>query len=321
MRMNRNTNRAFAILGLVSALCLSDSAPAQNSRIAGGTVTQPRFGFYWETRLEPPSPPLSGSFSSGATHESGVVHRFMFDRSQNIFLGYDALVEVLPEANTFRVTFRNMTMTPELSRQFSGDLWSQMPTPGWRLPAPQIIHGGDVLSLNLLLSPTTNQRVVDYVTIQEPSRRVIGFEQIPDREFSYVSGSSRDFEVDDVELLIQSPRLSINGTLDETSSQRYDKVSGGIVWIYTAKRGRFLLSLVPRPELGFRKAGEVRGSSLSFVIGNDTFSLNTGARIAPGQAAYSLYVLHEPDWKPTYLHADTTVFNMNVVDAESLRRK
>jgi hypothetical protein len=82
------------------------------------------------------------------------------------------------------------------------------------------------------------------------------------------------------------------------------------------------LSLVPRPELGFRKAGEVRGSSLSFVIGKDTFTLSTGGRIAPGQAAYSLYVLHDPDFRLTYPNADNSAFVMGAADRpEVLIRK
>ncbi len=117
-----------------------------------------------------------------------------------------------------------------------------------------------------------------------------------------------------MELTIQAPRLSINGKLDESSTKRFDEVSGGVVWIYVGKRGRYILSLVPHPELGFRRAGEVRGSSLSFVVGNDTFSLSTGGRIAPGQGSFNLYVLHDPDWKPTYPMADLSAFNMGAAD-------
>ena len=326
MTLNSKTNSVAGLLALV-LMVTAGSAWAQTGRVAGGTVSQTNFGFYWETRVEPPSPPLAGSFSSGSSggyrgDEPGVVRRFMFDRDQNIFVGYDALVEVLPEPNTYRVTFRNMTMTPELRRQFSGDLWTRMPTPGWTLPAPQVIHGGDVISLTLLSNATTKQRVVDYVTVQEPSRQFNGFNVIPERGFSYAPGPSRDFSIDDVELSIQSPRFSVNGKLDQTSTRLLETVSGGIVWIYTEKHGRFLLSLIPHPELGLRRAGEVRGTSLSFAIGSDTFNLSAGARIAPGQAAYSLYVLHEPEWKPSYPHADTSVFNMGVLDrSETLLRK
>jgi hypothetical protein len=177
--------------------------------------------------------------------------------------------------------------------------------------------------LRLLTNSATNQAVVDYVTVQEPSRVFRGFNTpARDREFAFAPGPARDFRTDDVQLSLQAPRLSINGKLDETSAQRYDAVSGAVVWFYAAKRGRYILSLAPRPELGFRKAGEVRGSSLSFTLGNDTFTVSTGGRIAPGQAPFNLYVLHEPEWKPSYTFADLNVFVMGADDrAESLLRK
>lgn len=325
--MKTSTNR-IAIAAVLCFLALIGSvrpAFAQSSRIDGGTVSQAKFGFYWETRLEPATPPLADSFSTGTAYGPGIVHRVMFDLSRKTYVGYDALVLPLAEPNTYRVTFQKLAMTPELAKRFLGDnpsSWTQLAPPGWGLPAPQTLRGGDVLSLNLLVNNTTNQRVVDYVTVQEPSRRFSGFDEIPAREFSFAPGPSRDFKVDDVELSVESPRLSINGKLDESSTRRFDAVSGAVVWLYAQKRGRFILSLVPHPKLGFRKAGEVRGSSLSFVIGGDTFTLNTGGRIAPGQAPFNLYVLHDPDWRPTYPMADLSAFNMGAADrAESLVRK
>ena len=318
--------RAIVLVAAVVAVAtFARELPAQSSRIDGGTVSQSTFGFYWETRLQPPTPPFADSISTATTDEPGVIHRLLLDSARRMYVGYDALVEPLSEANTYRVTFRRLGMTPELARQVLGDslsTWSQLPTPGWNLNAPQTIKGGDVLELNLLVNAATSQRVVEYVTVQEPSRRFRGFQQIPERKFTYAPGPSRDFRVADVELTIQSPRLSVNGKLDESSTRRYDEVSGSVVWIATGKRGRFLLSLIPHPELGFRKAGEVRGSSLSFVIGGDTFMLNTGGRIAPGQASFSLYVLHDPEWRPNYPNADISAFSMGGADrAESLIRK
>jgi hypothetical protein len=320
-------------IGFVAALVTCLPAVAQSSRIDGGFVTleartTERFGFYWETRLDPSTPPLADTFSTGTANSDGVVHRVLFDRSRRMYVGYDVVVTRLSEANTFRVTFKELTMTPELSRQFLGSApsdWTPLRTPGWGLPAPAEIRGGDVLELTLLRNDATSQRVVDYVTVQEPGPNPnAGFRlqgQIPEREFSFAPGAPRDFRAGDVELTIRAPRLSINGKLDESSTRHFNEVSGSVVWFYTSNRGRYILSLVPRPELGFRRAGEVRGTSLSFVVGKDTFSLSTGARIAPGQAAFNLYVRHDPDWRATYPNADFSAFIMGAADrAESLVR-
>ena len=303
---------------------------AQSMRINGGSVSQDKFGFYWETHLQPPTPPMSDTFTADgylavtADSSTGVIHRIMLDRSRRLFVGYDAIVEPLEEANTYRVTFRQLAMTPEWVRKLLGDnpsSWTQLPTRGWGLPAPQQIRGGEVISLTLLTNNTTRQTVFDYVTVQEPARKFMGFQTVPERRFAFAPGTARDFKAEDVQMSLQSPRLSINGRLDATTAGRYDDVSGSLVWFYTAKRGRFILSLTPRPELGFRKAGEVRGSSLSFVVGNDTFTLSTGGRIAPGEAPFNLYVLHDPTWKASYPNADLTAFIMGSADHESLPRK
>jgi hypothetical protein len=88
--------------------------------------------------------------------------------------------------------------------------------------------------------------------------------------------------------------LNVNGNLIPFRSG----MSGAAVHFYLPMRGRFILSLTPHPELGFRKAGEVRGSTLTFTIDNDTFTIVSTGRIAPGSGPFSLYVLHEPAWLP-----------------------
>ena len=326
----RRTNRqdmvprvaVFLAIAVLTSPCFAQTT----TRIDGGAVSQPKFGFYWEMHLSPGTPPLAESFSTETTDEPGVIHRLLLDRAGRVYVGYDVVVTVLPEPNTYRVAFARLTMTSGMRQRFLGpdsSSWKQLPRSEWGPPMPQEIHGGDVLQLNLLQNPTTGQWVADYVTVQEPSVKWAGFNPpTPERQFAFAPGPTRDFKIDDVELTLASPRLTVNGKLDDSSARRYDEASGGAVWIYVPKRGRYILSLVPHPDLGFRKAGEVRGSSLSFVVGGDEFKLSTGRRIAPGRAPFSLYVLHEPDWKPTYANADLSVFNMGAADrAESLVKK
>jgi hypothetical protein len=121
-----------------------------------------------------------------------------------------------------------------------------------------------------------------------------------------------------VELRLVSPRLTINGELDESSLLTNDTVASAFVWFYAGGRGRFILSLLPNAELGFRKAGEVRGSSLRFTVGKDTFTLNAAGQIAPGRAPFNLYLLHDPTWRPNYPHANLSVFVMDGADRADL---
>ena len=171
-------------------------ADAQSLRIDGGVVSRNTFGFYWETRLEPPEPGLGDDFSTKTTDGpgAGAIHRIMVDRARRVYFGYDVVVEPLPEGNTYRVTLsaaRDDTRDREAIPGGHATGWTQLPAPAF--PAAQTIRGGDVLALTLLTHGATGQKIVDYVTVQEPAKEFDGFQRIPDREFAFAPGPPRDF--------------------------------------------------------------------------------------------------------------------------------
>ena len=73
---------------------------------------------------------------------------------------------------------------------------------------------------------------------------------------------------------------------------------GASPWFYVPMHGRFILPLIPHAD--FRKIGEVRGNTLTFTIGDDTFILVSEDRIAQGSGPFNLYVQHDPGWRPPY---------------------
>ena len=123
-----------AILGLVvlSAVC----APAfgESRRIMGGSAGGSKYQFFYDTFLDPAMPEL-GNMGGGTIGGEGTIHRFMSDRRQRVYFGYDVLIEGLPEPNAYRVTFSQLT--PESVRQLLGDEaanWTQLPAPDWGGP-------------------------------------------------------------------------------------------------------------------------------------------------------------------------------------------
>ena len=101
-------NRAALLVAVVVCSCFP--AFAQTTRLDHGVVSQSKkFGFYWETRLEPSTPPLDfGSIFGVATsnaQEPETILRVEADRSRRIFFGYRTRVEVLAEPNTYSITF------------------------------------------------------------------------------------------------------------------------------------------------------------------------------------------------------------------------
>jgi hypothetical protein len=216
----------------------------------------------------------------------------MTDRQQRVYFGYDVLIEVQPQPNTYRITFSHLTS--DSVRQILGDdapSWTQLPAPDWGGPAVRTIRGGEVLALDLLTNNTTGQKIVDYVSVKGPA-----FD--PSWNFVYETGAPKDFRAEDAALELRTPYVTINGRFDVPAIPTGVVSSGATVWFYLPMYGRFILSLTPHPQLGFLKAGEVRGSSLSFTIGDDVFNVISAGRIAPGHRSFNLYVLHEPEWRP-----------------------
>ena len=275
--------------GAVIALCLP--LLAESHRIMGGSAGGGNYQFFYDTFLDPSMPEL-GNMGGGTIGGEGTIHRFMSDRRQRVYFGYDVAIEVLPEPNTYRITFSQLTS--ESVRQMLGDDaagWTQLPAPDWGGPAVRVIRAGEVLALDLLTNSMTGQKIVDYVSVKGPS-----FD--PDWRFVYETGTPQDFRAEDAALELRTPQVSVNGQQGASAIPTGVVVYGPAVWFYLPMHGRFILSLIPHPELGFIKAGDVRGSTLTFNIGNDTFSLVSAGRIAPGQRPFNLYVRHEPGWRP-----------------------
>ena len=298
----------FAAIGL----CIPGFS--QSGRIQNGAAfNKDKVGFAYETRLEPPIPSITGDKFGGGVHVDEGIHRFLADNSRHVFLGYDIAIERLAEETTYRVTIRPLSIGADKLHYFSDPAnWTILQLAGY--PAPQTVHSGDVIALDLMTNSETGQKIVDYLTIQEPRRGLGTFNPDPPRQFSYVPGTPHDFAIDDAALRLTAPRLTINGKLDESSGRHNGEVAGAAVWIYVPNRGRFILSLAPNQALGFRKAGEVRGSTLTFTAGSDTFTIDSASGIAPGETPFNLYVLQDRAWKPTYAFADLSAFTIGAAD-------
>jgi hypothetical protein len=282
-----------------------------SSLVDGGVISRAAYGFYWETRVEPPQPGLGEGFQPQTAERGDAIRRMMFDPRSRTYFGYDVVVEVGDAPGSYRVTFQPFRAPFEAtawSLPGPSAEWTALPSP--RFPPTETVRAGEVLALELLANTDTGQRIVDYVTIQEPSRSFQGFDAMPDRQFAFATGPARDFRAEDVELRIQAARVRVNGLPEASADPLLPEISGPLVWFYFPGRGRFVLSLVPRPELGFERRGEVRGTLLEFTVGGDLYALSSGVRIAPGQAVFNLYVRHDPGWLPSYPFANTSRFTM-----------
>jgi len=286
------------MFSIVLAIGLTVPLLAETGRIMSGNASTKGFSCSWVTRLEPPSPPSDVGANGGFVSGQSATHRFVMDDHRHQYFGYDMVVEHLALADTFLVTFRPLSAGPEKLKSLWIDLtgWTMVPIPVY--PAPQTVHFGDTIALDLLTNAATGQKVVDYIQVEELGEPEAVAEYVRRLGTHRASGMARDFSAEDAELRMIEPRLSVNGKALEAANFG-SGFSGSAAWFYLPDRGRYIFSLVPHSQLGFQKAGQVSGASLTFTVDGVTFALGCSQHIAPGSESYNLYVFHDPTWRPT----------------------
>ena len=233
--------------------------------------------------------PGSARIPSGVIAVSvGRFHRVVLDRNQRRYFAYDLLVEPKDGSQALQVRIEpfSLSATELAETQMVDPSWT--PIPLLKYPVVPDVRAGDTVAIDLLENPTTGQRVVDYLAFKL-SNPAVAAEPSP----------LGDLSLAEVELQLKNFRISLNGTVLDTSTRLGGSISGTALWFYLPERGRFIMSLVPNPKLGFRRAGEVSNRSLTFTEGRERYDIQSTSRIVPAWGRFNLYVLHDPKWRPT----------------------
>ena len=225
----------------------------------------------------------------------GRFHRFVLDRSQRRYFAYDVLVEPKNGSGAFQVRIEPFSLSAvDLAKMEIDPSWTYVPL--LKFPLVPDVRAGDNVAIDLLENPTTGQKVVDYFVFKHSNATAVA-------ELSPV----RDLSLDDVEMRLEDFRISVNGTVLEASTRVGGSISGAALWFYLPERGRFVVSLLPNPKLGFRRAGEVTNALLSFTEGSDRYDIKSTSRIVPAGGRFNLYVLYDPEWRPTGDEANSPI--------------
>jgi len=277
-------------------------------------------------RSEPASAEIPDLGSSVALHRSAagsvVARRIVTDAAANIYFAYELVIEPGGQPDAFLASFRPL----DPASDGLDPAHFIMRTPA-TFPPQRMIHLGESLAISLGIAPGSGATLTDEIVLDRTPLRVEDVLNLRDRlslgvahlhlsvelrrrgieptppasqeprapPAPTITGAPRPFAAADTEFRTQSLRLRVNGGPEvELLSAR-----GRLIWFSLPGRGRYILSLVPRPELGFVKAGEARGGYLNLQIDGDSFVLTSGASIAPAGAAYFVYALYDPEWAPT----------------------
>jgi hypothetical protein len=267
------------------------------------------------------SPSYHGFSSGGNT----FFTRIFVDRDDRQYFGYEVVLEQR-STGEFLMTFGEPGMT-SMEAAIEGTNAGTLAIHDWALrnttlPEPKVVHEGDGINVELTLDPAAGLKVVDEITIGAYAAslpRPVGPATPRAPTVPSVEGTARDFTAADAEMTLLAPRVTVNGAIQQaqgmtgpmpaivyssTPGQQpvasvAQRTTGALVWLYLPGRGRYILSLVPRPELDFKLAGEVRGGKVAFTVGTDRISLECNNEIAPGYAPYRLYILLDSLWEPT----------------------
>ncbi len=233
---------------------------------------------------------LQARHTSGITSDgAGVLKRYIAFFDDFRYSGYDLSARKLA-GGQYELTFAPLTLTPEQLSESTktAKIWTIEPL--LRKPYTQALAVGQVLMVDLFVNPATGEKIVEKLRIE-------GSGPAAGNATMAAAMPPRDFAVDDVELNLQEPKIRVNNAVVETPKDGAGGITGAPLWLYLKGHGRFVFSLRPHYELGFAKAGEVRGNTMSWTSGGNRYSIQTGKNIAPGDGVYHLYVFHSPAYR------------------------
>ena len=261
-------------------LCLSPLLQAQQMRSA--TWSTDKFLMRYRTMLEPAragSPELN--IGGGGVDDATTNHRVLMDSHEKKYFGYDLSVDPTTPGH-FNVTIKALTLTAANLRFFGIDgSWSQISLPS--TPGTVQVSDGETMAFDLMINPSTGQKIVEYVTVSSPARGAVSV--------------ARDLQFGDIQMSLNSPRLRINGKSQEwNGGDAHGEANGPVLWIYIQDRGRFLLSFTPRG--GYVRAGDVSGKKMKFTWNGDVYEFETQGKILPSEGVWNLYVSQDAGYRP-----------------------
>jgi hypothetical protein len=313
-------------LALVS-LCLSVAASA------GGKVTDTQDGKSQLVvpmqsgafvRIRTESQPETARDATSNLIESedkpNLLHRVFVDGKNEMFFGYELLVEPVAGMRQFRVTVRPLSDEYLRGLRARPTFQKRRLHPSYNAAAfstaPQLIGDGDTFALDVLQNDSTGTKIVDViqVTLTDPGLKESASDSPP-----------RDFAPEDVLMQVTNHKLLINDEAVYRSPG--GSLSGSVLWIAMPDRGRFIFSLVPRPGYDFRKTATIAHNKISFEWGGERYEWVSSAPVVGLGGNWNIYMLHDADYsfdlfdQPTTRPGESKTLTQQYEDARQRARQ
>jgi hypothetical protein len=236
-----------------------------------------------------PDKPGRGLSSGGTGSGPNLFRRVIIDTNSGSYFGYE-LAFGPGDATAGRLaTFQPPSdgFAQMIHRPPGAAPLTSMPLP--KYPAPQIVHDGDILEIDLMASPDGQLKLTDYVEIH--------FREPEAPAAAAATAEPRDFTVDDGPLRFEPGPVTVRKQGQPLQgSLPFDGKPGATFWVAFPGQGRYILSLTP--QSGFTKAGAIRGNAITFQDAGQEYELRFMTPIAGAGKAWNLYVMHDPTYAP-----------------------
>jgi len=200
----------------------------------------------------------------------------LYNHSTRTYVGYDLEISSLGNGQYVMSPKPLARTLSQLTPFAMGNYRAVAPPP---LPASRVVRVGETFDVDLIVVPEKDERVFHRIELSA----------VPFTEDSKAERSPEQEQFASMMLELSAPRLYQNGAL---IAEAPNAGKGGSVWFYLPDRGRYLMSLTNSGNHNFAEAGVLRGNTIEFQLGDESFRL-TGVQPVNGGGDRAVYVYHE----------------------------
>jgi len=260
--------------------------PGTGWHMMGGTSTlKPNVILRYKTELTPGGNTGFGQAVAWISLKGDTVHRALVDKLRGTYFGYSMQFENGGNPNTFKVSFLPLSSTQLPPRLTAGGALKPLHPP--TAPAPQYVEEGDLIKLDLMVSPDGKQALTDYIEI---------LTKFPVPPATRNTAEPRDFTLDDGPVHFDTFGMKAFERGQWIAQWNFSARPGSTIWVAIPGQGRYLLSLTAHQ--GFTRGGVVRDNIVIFKGSKAPYELRFGSPIAGEGKAWNLYVMQDENYLP-----------------------
>lgn len=307
--------RKTSLLFLFTSLCFAQpggqsSGPGPMSRMVMSTTAALRGGPYVRCKTflswtgNRANDPGHGFGEGGVSfRRDNQMVRVTTNRAAGTYFAYALAFTPGAAADTYVATFEPAgDVSWMISHFHNTPSMTLIPPP--KYPAPQTVHDGDVIELDLMVSPDGKQRLTDYI-------EVLSHQPLPPEPKP--TGEPRDFTVDDGPVTIDAENFEIRKPgAHWKGGTGYTEKPGATFWVAFPGEGRYILSLVPHE--GFTKQGAIRDNEIAVSTDAGDFTVRFMGPIAGAGKSWNLYVKHDASYIPKKSAEDVATIGIDRLD-------